>query len=208
LVNLGYETEESIRKLRDDIAPEPRALRAAPAAPVYPQRLNWGCGESGEPGWINSDIKEGPGVDISRDIRDGLPLESDSLDYVVRIRALPMISYGDLVPVLEELRRVLKPGGVLRLCLPDVDKGIRAYLAGDRSYFAVSDEDAATLSGKFILHMLWYGYSVSMFTSEFAHELLDRAGFGDIRSCGYRETASEHEGITELDNREPESLFV
>ena len=48
-----------------------------------------------------------------------------------------MITYGDLVPVLKELRRTLKPGGVLRLCLPDVDKGIHAYLNGDRSHFAL-----------------------------------------------------------------------
>ncbi|MDQ1455988.1 MAG: hypothetical protein QOH28_1608, partial [Actinomycetota bacterium] len=202
LVQLGYETEDSLRQLAATAAGAPPRTLAAP------RRLNWGCGDCGEPGWINSDIKEGPGVDISCDIRDGLPIESDSLDYIVSVHALPMITYGDLVPVLKELRRMLKPGGVLRLCLPDADKGIHAYLSGDRSYFAVSDEDAATLGGKFILHMLWYGYSVSMFTSEFAHELLRRAGFGDIRNCRHRETASEHEGITELDNREPESFFV
>jgi hypothetical protein len=56
--------------------------------------------------------------------------------------------------------------------------------------------------------MLWFGYSVSMFTSEFTHELLRRAGFAEVRDCGYRETGSEHEGITELDNRERETFFV
>ena len=136
------------------------------------------------------------------------PIDSDSLAYVVSIHALPMIAYGDLVPVLQELRRVLEPGGVLRLGLPDLDKGIRAYLAGDRSYFAVPDEDSPSLGGKFILHMLWYGYSVSMFTRDFTHELLRAAGFGRIRDCRYREAASDHEAITELDNREPESFFV
>jgi hypothetical protein len=210
LVNLGYETEESIRALRHALVPKPLApgVPQPPASPARPRRLNWGCGECGEPGWINSDLKEGPGVDISCDIRDGLPIASNSLDYVVSIHALPMISYDDLVPVLRELRRVLKRGGVLRLALPDVDKGIRAYLAGDRSYFEVSDENAESVGGKFILHMLWFGYSVSMFTSEFTHELLRRAGFGLVRDCGYRETGSEHEGITELDNRERETFFV
>jgi len=41
----------------------------------------------------------------------------------------------DYVPVLAELRRVLKPGGVLRLVLPDLLKGVDAYRRGDRDYF-------------------------------------------------------------------------
>jgi hypothetical protein len=32
------------------------------------RRLNWGCGDVRPPGWINSDIKSGPGIDISADI--------------------------------------------------------------------------------------------------------------------------------------------
>ena len=91
---------------------------ALPAATEV-RRLNWGCGEHPDPGWINSDIKDTPGVDVACDIRDGLPLETDSIDYVSSIHALPEIPYGDLVGALGELRRVLKPGGVLRLGLPD-----------------------------------------------------------------------------------------
>jgi SAM-dependent methyltransferase len=81
------------------------------------KRLNWGCGASGEPGWINSDQKAGPGIDISCDIRNGLPLESDSIDYIVSVHALHEVPYPDLVSVLQELHRVLKPKGVLRLSL-------------------------------------------------------------------------------------------
>ena len=119
-----------------------------------------------------------------------------------------MISYPDLVPVLQELRRVLTPGGVLRLSLPDIDKGIQAYLRREAGYFHVPDEDVQSFSGKFIVHMLWYGYSVTMFTADFAEELLDRAGFSSVQHCAYRRTASAHSGIVELDNREHESLFV
>lgn len=172
------------------------------------KRLNWGCGLHPEPGWINSDLKEGPGIDISCDIREGLPLEDANLDYVVSIHALPMISYPELVPVLRELRRVVRPGGVLRLGLPDLDKGIAAYLRGDRDHFLIPDEDVTSLGGKFIVHMLWYGYSVTMFTRDFAEELLRKAGFSVIHQCGYRETRSPHEDIIILDDREHESLFV
>ena len=171
-------------------------------------RLNWGCGEHTEPGWINSDLKEVPGIDISCDIRDGLPLDDGSLDYIVSIHALPMISYPDLVPVLQELLRVLKPGGVLRLSLPDVNRGIRAFLEGDRDYFLVPDDDVRSLGGKFVVHMLWYGYSVTMFTDDFVDELLVKAGFRQVTPCRFRQTHSCWPEIVQLDNRERESIFV
>jgi predicted SAM-dependent methyltransferase len=172
------------------------------------KRLNWGCGEAGVPGWINSDLKEGPGIDITADIRQGLPLDSDSLDYIVSIHALPMISYPDLVPVLGELRRLLASGGVLRLGLPDLDRGLQAYLRGDPEYFLVPDDVVRSHGGRFIVHMLWYGYSVTLFTADFIEELLLRAGFCRVEHCGFRETRSRHPDIVELDNREQESLFV
>ncbi len=72
------------------------------------RRLNWGCGTQPPPGWINSDRKIAPGVDISCDIRDGLPLADCSIDYAVSIHALPELAYGELVPALRELWRVLR----------------------------------------------------------------------------------------------------
>jgi SAM-dependent methyltransferase len=173
------------------------------------RRLNWGCGAAGKPGWINSDLKEGPGIDITTDIRDGLPLESDSLDYIVSIHALPMIPYADLVPVLRELRRVLRPDGVLRLALPDLDRGIQAYLRRDQHYFLVPDSEVRSYGGKFIVHLLWYGYTVTLFTADFIEELLRNAGYRHVRHCSFRQTGSLlAPGILELDNREQESLFV
>lgn len=175
---------------------------------LAPRRLNWGCGNTGVAGWINSDLKCGPGIDLTADIRSGLPLATNSLDYIVSVHALPMISYPDLVPVLGELRRILKPGGVLRLCLPDVDRGIAAYLRGDQDYFLVPDSAAKSSGGKFIVHMLWYGHSVTLFTADFIEELLGRAGFSAVHHCLYRVTTGDHPGLVDLDNRQDESLFV
>lgn len=172
------------------------------------RRLNWGCGASGEPGWINSDQKEGPGIDISCDIRNGLPLESDSIDYIVSIHALPEVPYPELVPTLQELRRVLKPGGVLRLSLPDLDKGIQAYLRNDRDYFLIPDEEVKSIGGKLIVQLIWYGYSRTLFNYDFIREILLKAGFSQVSQCCYKETNSPYAGIVELDNREQESLFV
>jgi SAM-dependent methyltransferase len=172
------------------------------------RRLNWGCGGRGEPGWINSDRKVGPGIDLSCDIRDGLPLASGSIDYAVSVHALQEIAYPDLLPVLVELRRVLRPGGVLRLVLPDLEKAVDAYQRGDRDYFLVPDEDASALGAKLVVQLMWYGYTRTPFTRDLAHELLAKAGFAAVRDCACGLTASQYAGIVELDNRERESLFV
>ena len=172
------------------------------------RRLNWGCGEHPEPGWINSDIKDGPGIDLSCDIREGLPLEADTIDYAVSIHALPEIPYTDIVGALRELRRVLKPGGVLRLALPDLDKGIQAYLSEDEDYFLIPDEDAKAIGSKFIVQMIWYGYSRTLFTYDFTAELLRKAGFTHVTRSDFRTTASRFPEIVELDSREKESLYV
>ena len=172
------------------------------------KRLHWGCGSWRPAGWINSDQKEGPGIDISCDIRDGLPLDTDSIDCAVSIHALPEVPYPDLIPVLRELRRVLKPNGVLRLGLPDLDKTIRAYLRKDRDFFQIPNEEATSFGAKFIVHLIWYGYSRTFFTHDFIEELLLKAGFSRVNHCGYKETNTPYPEIVELDNREEESLFV
>jgi predicted SAM-dependent methyltransferase len=172
------------------------------------RRLNWGCGTEPQPGWINSDIKEDPTVDVSCDILDGLPLEEGSIEYAVSIHALPELRFPDQVPALMELRRVLVPGGVLRLALPDLDRAIEAYRAGDRDYFLIPDEDAQALGSKLIVQMLWYGYSKTLFTFDFVAELLGRAGFDAVRRCEFQQTHSPYPEIVSLDNRPKESLFV
>jgi predicted SAM-dependent methyltransferase len=173
-----------------------------------PRRLHWGCGEWAIPGWINSDIKEWEGVDIVCDIRDGLPLETDSIDYAVSIHALPEIPYPEQIPALEELRRVLRPGGVLRLSLPDLDRAIKAYLDRDDRYFLVPDEEVKSTSAKMIVQLLWFGHSRMLFTHELMDELLRKAGYSSVTRCEFQQTASPYPEIVQLDNREQESFFV
>lgn len=173
-----------------------------------PVRLNWGCGASGMPGWINSDRKQGPHIQISCDIREGLPIPDASFDYAVSVHALPELVYPDIVPALRELRRVLRPGGTLRLGLPDMDRAIEAYRREDRDYFLVPDDEVRSIGGKLIVQLIWYGYSRTLFTSDFIQELMEAAGFREVRMCEYGKTRSRWPGIVELDDRERESLFV
>lgn len=182
--------------------------RPLPREEVGTKRLNWGCGTDPEPGWINSDCKRAPGIDLVCDIRDGLPIPDGSIDYVVSVHALPEVPYPDLVPTLVELRRILRPGGVLRLGLPDLDRAVDAYRRADREFFLVPDGDMRSLGGKLVTQLLWYGYSRTVFVPEFAEELLARAGYSTIEHVEFGETRSVFPDIVSLDNRRHESFFV
>jgi SAM-dependent methyltransferase len=187
-------------------------VSASPAGAYQPyggktRRLNWGCGSWVEPGWVNSDLKEAEGVVVA-DIRQGLPFEGDSFDYVVSIHALPELEYAELLPALRELHRIVKPYGTLRLGLPDLDKSIDAYRRGDRSYFQIPDEEMRTLGGKLAAHLVWYGYSRTVFLPEFIEELLFKAGFCRVDHVEYGQTRSAYPEIVSLDNRNLESFFV
>ena len=171
-------------------------------------RLNWGCGPVRPREWVNSDLEPGDGVDLPCDIRHGLPVPDDTFDCVVSIHVLEQLPYLELDATLRELRRVLKPGGTLRLAVPDLDRAIAAYRSGDGRYFYVPDRDVTTLGGKLSVQMTWYGSSRSLFTYDFLEELLGRTAFRAIRRCAFRETASGDPTIVALDNRERESLFV
>jgi predicted SAM-dependent methyltransferase len=173
-----------------------------------PRVLNWGCGDHLVGGWINSDVKDEPGIDLVADIRRGLPLEADSVDAVVSVHALPELSYADQVPALRELRRVLRPGGVLRLALPDFDRAIAAYQGGEEGYFQVPPEEIASHGGRFLAHSLWFGYTRTLFTADFVAELLEKAAFERVRVCAYRRTASPFGSVVRLDNRPRESMYL
>lgn len=172
------------------------------------RRLNWGCGGHLGAGWINSDVKAEPGVDLVADVLQGLPLEDGSVDCVVSVHALPELSYREQVPALQELHRVLRPGGSIRLALPDLEAAIAAYRRGDASYFKVPPEEAQSPGGRFVSHLLWFGYSRTLFTADFTAELLTKAGFVAVTCCSYRRTSSPFGSIVELDNREEESMYV
>jgi predicted SAM-dependent methyltransferase len=167
-----------------------------------------GCGPCVLAGWINVDQQPRHRIDLAADLRTSLALQSDSVDYIVGIHVLQDLPFLDIPPALMELQRVLKPSGLIRLALPDLDRAICAYLTGDHDYFYVPDTDARLIGTKLVTQIVWYGSVRTPMTFDCMQELLANQGFEHIRRCAFGQTAGPYPDITCLDNRPRESLFI
>jgi predicted SAM-dependent methyltransferase len=86
--------------------------------------LQIGTGLSTMRGWLNSDLIAG---DLYLDLTRPLPLPSDSFSYVFGEHVIEHLSEPAGTALLAELRRILRPGGVVRLTTPDLEKIIAIY---------------------------------------------------------------------------------
>lgn len=89
--------------------------------------VNLGCGQSYHSDWINIDCKPtGPGV-IVHDLGAGLPFADGEVDAVYSSHLLEHFPKWQAPEFLRECLRVLKPGGILRVAVPDLEQLMRMY---------------------------------------------------------------------------------
>ncbi len=90
--------------------------------------VNVGCGCRIHPDWINLDLHAViPGV-IACDLTQGLPLNDGEADVIYSAATLEHVRRENVPAFLAECRRVLRPGGYLRLAVPDFERQARVYL--------------------------------------------------------------------------------
>ena len=120
-----------------------------------PVRINLGAGSQEAPGWIGYDrsrvalltrhpvtrqlVKERfghwPPSTKVHDLTKGIPHPDGSVDVVYSSHMLEHLTREQGENLLKECHRVLKPGGLLRVIVPDMERLSRAYLEGDRALF-------------------------------------------------------------------------
>lgn len=84
-------------------------------------KLNLGCGLRKMDGYVNIDNRESMNPDLCVDVTNGLPFESCTVDEVRAFDFLEHIQIGKVVPLIEEIYRVLKPGGKFVSLTPSTD---------------------------------------------------------------------------------------
>lgn len=91
-------------------------------------KLSIGAGARRIEGWTHLDIDPALQPDILADITRPLPLEDASVDCIFCEEVLTQIAPAACVDFLGECARVLRPGGVVRVLMPSLERFIDAYL--------------------------------------------------------------------------------
>jgi predicted SAM-dependent methyltransferase len=131
------------------------------------------------PGWENLNVLPGPAVDHVGDAVDLARFDDASFAEVYASHVLEHFDYnGPLLKALKEWHRVLVPGGVLRLSVPDLD--VLAHLLLQRHRFDVNQRFQ-------IMRMIFGGHvdahdvHLVGLNAEFLTGYLQAAGFDTVQ---------------------------
>ncbi len=179
------------------------------------KRLNLCSGAQKIPGYLSVDF--GRDADLKLDLnKRNLPLRSNSLEAVTCISAINYFTNKRSQEIINEVYRVLSPGGIARFSSQDLEAIARRYVEKDMDFFfqklpnGRERFEGKTLGDKFTAW--FYGYEIngcpcrSFYDYESLESLFKLAGFSKVEKKSYRESRLEH--INLIDNRPDQMFFL
>lgn len=94
-------------------------------------KLNVGCGTDYKKGWINIDNNSDDNIeklDLNWDLRNPLPFDDNSIDFIFNEHFFEHLTVEEAQPIMKDFERVLKPGGAMRIAMPDLEGVVNNYL--------------------------------------------------------------------------------
>jgi predicted SAM-dependent methyltransferase/glycosyltransferase involved in cell wall biosynthesis len=92
-----------------------------------PYYLNFGCQSGPLPGFINLDMNS-PHADMRINPSKKLPWKTRTIDAIYSAHYIEYLSQADTVRMLTECRRLLKPGGIMRIVTTDLAAIVQDYV--------------------------------------------------------------------------------
>ncbi|MBN8560364.1 MAG: methyltransferase domain-containing protein [Leptolyngbya sp. UWPOB_LEPTO1] len=147
-------------------------------------RLEIGCGTSRKPGFVTTDINRT--ADYPFDLRIGLPFPDHSIDFIYSEHVLEHLNWRDLIALLQDCRRVLKPNGILSVVVPNARIYLNAYASSEHfDHKAFCSHPCGLLYKSKIdyVNYIFYmdGYHRYMFDEDNMIAVLREAGFSQAR---------------------------
>ena len=184
------------------------------ARPAHgPCHLHLGCGTKYLPGFLNIDANLFNRIDLWLDVRNGLPFRSSTVDSIYATHMFEHFYPDELNRLVRECVRVLKPGGGIRLIVPNLASAITAYSQKQSRWFDDSfPRHFDSLGGRFSNFIFCDGQHRTAFDFSYLDEVLRQSGFREVensaegksRLYGSNVPPYEPKDSTEL----PHSLFV
>jgi predicted SAM-dependent methyltransferase len=171
--------------------------------------LNIGCGFNPKDNFINLNLEWNPGIDICWDITtERIPLASNSLEGIFTEHCLEHISFEKCFENLKEFHRLLKPGGTIRIVVPDAEVYFDLYQARKTNKSVQlpygENEETPVISINRIFrshdHLFIYDFETMAL-------LLKKAGFRDMKKESYG-TGRDSRLLIDQASRAVESLYV
>ncbi len=178
-----------------------------------PRHLHLGCGPNYLRDFVSIDANPFNKIDLWLDVRNGLPFPASYADSIYSTHMFEHFYPDELVQLLKECLRVLRPGGGVRLVVPSLMNAITAY-AQKRSDWFYDDypRHFDSLGGRFSNFIFCDGQHRTAFDFCYLDEVLRVVGSRDVeesaegRSRLYKERVPPYEPG---DSRElPHSLYV
>jgi hypothetical protein len=177
--------------------------RARALAAGRPLRLHLGSSRSRKPGWLNVDLVGYP-VELAWNVRRPLPFGDATAEAIFHEHLLEHLSLEDGLRLTVECHRLLEPGGVLRVGVPDAGRYARSYADADGFIAEVRPGRPTPLLA---LQEVFYGSGHrTMYDADTLLLVLAAAGFetADVRDFGQ----SAIEPAPDSPHRRRETLYV
>jgi SAM-dependent methyltransferase len=146
------------------------------------------------PGFVNVDLLGAPHIHVQSPVDDLSIFPDGCVDLVYSAHCLEHFGYRHRRAVLEEWVRVLKPGGVLRIAVPDFAVIARSYAAGT----ALSELEGFLLGGQDYR----LNFHKAIFDEPSLRGLLTSVGLSDVRPWDPL-TVSDHDFTDESNSTCP-----
>lgn len=181
-----------------------------------PLLLNLGSGTYNAPGWVNVDLwglhrTWGVDPDVIWDLRRPLPLPDGSVRAVFLEHVLEHLPAPVGLAALDQAFRLLEPGGVLRVSVPDFGRYACSYAdrvrgRGDGSDLITTERPGRPTDLLAVAEVVYDHGHVSIWDAETLSALLRSAGFLDVHECSFGSGAVHP--VPDSPARRGESLYV
>lgn len=171
-----------------------------------PVLVNLGCGKDYRAGYINVDINIVFKRDMWLDLRNPLPFRDTTVHGIFCSHTFEHFAHEQTLRLARECRRVLRPGGVLRVGVPDFVPAIEAYMAGNLAWLRSEGRSAGR---RFSDHVLAQANHKLLFDYGYLEELLHDAGFAEVQRAQYGQGGWPlSQQMAALDNRPEITVFA